>query len=212
MKRKEAQELYMKPGEMLLHERNNGFPIMRCVDTGLHKRLIDEKWHRVNSFDTPFSTDPNLANGWSRYVEPVRPVGQEAPLQIREGAWYRQRNGKVVGPASRNTRDTKNRYPWRIDNIAHTDTGCDLSSGNSSPLDLMAEVPPPQQWVDVVPEWRRGILYLDHNNGYYFVVEAPGFRDFMGFVWGDELSTEWFRIIGGKVVYCDAVRFRKEQS
>lgn len=72
-----------------------------------------------------------------RFVKPVEP----APLQLREGAWYRRRDGEVVGPAELKDPDT--RQPWSVV-WWYPDSGRFIHyKREDHPYDLIAEVPPP---------------------------------------------------------------------
>lgn len=61
------------------------------------------------------------------------------PLQLRAGAYYRRRDGKIVGPCVRNI-DAY--FPWSIGDITYRETGR-FSLYRLYPVDLIAEVPAP---------------------------------------------------------------------
>jgi hypothetical protein len=63
------------------------------------------------------------------------------PLQLREGAWYERRDGKVVGPC---TSRVDKMYPWRVACKWYTNSGR-YEAGNTEPciFDLIREVPDP---------------------------------------------------------------------
>lgn len=66
-------------------------------------------------------------------------------VKMREGAWYRRRDGKVVGPAMPMVNPYG--YPWRAGNGTYTPDGlysiCDAALGRRRDEDLIEEVPAP---------------------------------------------------------------------
>lgn len=63
------------------------------------------------------------------------------PLHLREGGWYRRRDGQVVGPAVH--RDETYRQRWRVDGESYWDDGIWNMQHFESSYDLIAEVPDP---------------------------------------------------------------------
>lgn len=61
-------------------------------------------------------------------------------VQMYEGAWYRRRDGKVVGPAVRYDDDV---YEWEVGNNTYTDIGSCWESGRTADVDLIEQVPAP---------------------------------------------------------------------
>lgn len=56
-------------------------------------------------------------------------------VKMREGAWYRRRDGEIVGPAIRHTK-SEGSYPWVLSGEAYTEIG----SWVPYPRDLIEEV------------------------------------------------------------------------
>lgn len=63
------------------------------------------------------------------------------PLQIEEGKWYRRRDGKVVGPASRDSGLAA--WPWLVGECSYMEDGSVWTFNSPDALDLIAEVPAP---------------------------------------------------------------------
>lgn len=59
-------------------------------------------------------------------------------LRIKEGKWYRRRDGVVVGPARRSGLAD---YPWRVGVDAYTDSGRWYCLDQADAFDLIEEVP-----------------------------------------------------------------------
>lgn len=64
------------------------------------------------------------------------------PLRLREGAFYRRRDGAVAGPVAKT--DLYNTpYCWGASGQGYRDDGMWANDGRTHPLDLIAEVPAP---------------------------------------------------------------------
>jgi len=69
-----------------------------------------------------------------------------APLQLREGAYYRRRDAVVVGSAKPSL---SKKFPWTVGDGGYTDDGRYNEAIIESAMDLIAEVQPP---VEPAPE------------------------------------------------------------
>ena len=76
----------------------------------------------------------------SEWIEPA----EEPPLEIRKGAWYMRRDGKVVGPAEARRARVVILHPWLVDGVTYTNSGSYLRSSDEDELDLIREVPAPE--------------------------------------------------------------------
>lgn len=65
-------------------------------------------------------------------------------VKMREGSWYRRRDGEVVGPCI--PRDDE-LYPWNVGELLYSKEGNYWQDGPVEPEDLVEEVPAP----DVAP-------------------------------------------------------------
>lgn len=63
-------------------------------------------------------------------------------VQMREGAWYRRRDGKIVGPAVQDGDDMAE-WPWRVGGEDYTDTGNYYRAIDTRNEDLIEEVSAP---------------------------------------------------------------------
>lgn len=63
-------------------------------------------------------------------------------VKMREGAWYRRRDGKVVGPC---IPDGGGVYRWRVADSDYTDDGSYWWSRKRDNWDLIEEVPEPNE-------------------------------------------------------------------
>lgn len=97
--------------------------------------------------------EPSLAHGCA--------ASEPAPLQVREGKWYRRRDGEVVGPAKPNRSDFRLTHPWRCGTELYSDNGKhSIDVTKESPYDLVAEVPEPQvETVDCEPQLDMSMPY-----------------------------------------------------
>lgn len=89
----------------------------------------------------------------------------EKPLQIKDGGWYKRRDGEVVGPADRNRSQS---YPWRLGGKAYTKGG--VCSEHAVGLNLICEVPPPIDGYRPTGEFRVPVRGQD----VWFVLVSDG--------------------------------------
>lgn len=83
-------------------------------------------------------------DGWQRSHDRIHwtPCSREVkpPLQLREGAWYERRDGKIVGPCNWNELVNL----WRVGGPNYNYHGLWYGRNQPSEYDLIREVPPPQ--------------------------------------------------------------------
>lgn len=110
------------------------------------------------------------SNGRFDYCEPptdhpydIIPRHEKPNLQLREGGWYRRRDGEVVGPVRRYK--PNGTYPFWVNGIGYTETGNYWENQIDHRYDLIEEVPAPE------PEVKRAELpmfdYDTHRKGDY---------------------------------------------
>lgn len=58
-------------------------------------------------------------------------------VEMKQGAYYRRRDGKVVGPAVHEASSIDNSYPWRVGPGEYDDTGVSACCEAGAPHDLV---------------------------------------------------------------------------
>jgi hypothetical protein len=71
-------------------------------------------------------------------------------IQPREGAFYRRRDGEIVGPCEK-SKHAAPVFPWKVGRDTYTNDGRLFASGEAS-FDLIEEVPDPRQPASPTPE------------------------------------------------------------
>jgi len=104
------------------------------IDEALSDRQHTGWFYRTTR--TPADAPPTL-----QQVSIDNKTDSNRQLQLREGAWYERRDGKVVGPAMVFANE---KYPWIAAANTYTDSGRFWGDSPSAALDLIREVPPPQ--------------------------------------------------------------------
>lgn len=130
----------------------------------------------------------------------------EAPkLKVREGGYYRRRDGRIVGPAEEKVRSQS--YPWCVDGCFYTNEGF-WWIGLEHQVDLVAEVPPPEAKAIAYPD-------LDVGEGYRRLQlgESVQAGDEMTYDWSEPVDHDLWRPVSehwiGKVIHEDFVPVRR---
>ncbi len=99
--------------------------------------LSDLKDGRFTTKEKP--TDP-------KYTASVKdtPSWKLASFVLREGGYYKNREGQVIGPLQRNSTGSRDTYPFVEHETSYTVDGRYSKAGTSAHLDLIEEVPTPE--------------------------------------------------------------------
>jgi hypothetical protein len=83
-------------------------------------------------------------------------------LQLKEGGWYKRRDGEIVGPA---IKFDDERYPWQVgEQLIYTSIGKFHFDGAKDSRDLICEVPPPIDGYRPSGEFR---VPVNGQDGFY---------------------------------------------
>lgn len=135
-----------RPGDWVVALRDQ-----RNVKKGTAYKIYSQNCQQIRfDHDKDYYWIQDFRHAKPSEVPPVQ--SKPAPLQLREGAWYRRRDGQIVGPVRE--RPGTWRQKWIIydgvDGESYHDDGHWNVQKYQMSLDLIAEVPPPVEPVQPI--------------------------------------------------------------